>query len=93
MKYVVIARDLTSGRRQELPFIFPEDVTHADMAALLGTLLQGVDARVVAAGEVLFNSSPCCFGRCTSLDKPSRHQFDEHLIRFHDCRHGLVGNE
>lgn len=93
MKYVVLARDLSPGRRQELPFIFPEDVRHADAVAVLRALFQGVDARVVSAGEVLFNSAPCCFGRSTSLDKFSRNQFDEHLIQSHDCRHGLICND
>lgn len=93
MKYIVLARDLAPGRRQELPFIFPEDMSHGDVAIVLRALFQGVDTHVVSAGEVLFNSAPCCFGRSTSLDKFSRNQFDEYLMQSHDYQHGLIGNE
>ena len=93
MKYIVLARDLASGRRQELPFIFPEDVPHAEMLSLLRHLSWDASMNVVSAGEVAFDSSPRCSGRSPSLDRESRGQLDAHLIQSHAFRHGLVDND
>lgn len=93
MKYIVLARDLASGRRQELPFIFPEDVPHAEMLSLLNHLSWNAGVRVVAAGEVTFDEPPRCSGRSHSLDRASRGQVDADLIRSHAFRHGIVDHD
>lgn len=87
MKYIVLSRSLPSGRKQELPFLFPEDVPYDDMLDVLIKLFRG--AGVVAAGEACFASAPRCYGGSTALDKRSREQYDGLLVQLHDFRHGL----
>lgn len=94
MKYIVLSRDLGSGRKQELPFAFPEDVSHTDMVATLSPLLRGAgDVHVVAAGELMFVAEPRCLGRSTSLGRDSRGRLDAKLLQFHDYQHGFVEDE
>lgn len=90
MKYIVFEHELTPGVKQEVPVIFPLDLPHADVAAVMQVLLKGPSKRVVSAGEVIFDSAPRCFGNSTSLDKQSRGHVDGSLCYFHDIKHGLT---
>lgn len=93
MKYIVLARELPSGRRQELPFIFPEDVPHAEMLSLLRHLSWDASMNVVSAGEVAFGAPLRCSGSSMSLDRASRGPLDADLIQSHAFRHGLVDHD
>lgn len=92
MKYLVLTRVLPSGRKQELPFLFPDDVPHADMLAALNVVYFGAASQVVSAGEAGFDAAPRCYGGSASLNLISRGADDGLLFQLHDINHGISNN-
>lgn len=92
MKYVVIQTEL-GGMKREFPIIFPDHLTHADVAD--GLMFLGCpelkNGKVVAAGFVssmAFEGG--CYGHSVTCQKDSREKVDDELIKMHDYMHGLV---
>ncbi len=53
MKYVIIRADMGDNMERELPILFPNDLSHDQVArAILATCPEARDGRVVSAGLV-----------------------------------------
>lgn len=95
MKYIVAVR--TIGQvRQEFPVIFPDDILHADMDEAVKAMLLALPLprgahidKTVAAGFVIFDSAPRCFGQSTGLDLASRGTVDGTLFHTYDSTNGI----
>lgn len=95
MKYIVVSRTV-GNLRQEFPVIFPDDLLHADMEAAAKLMVEMLpmpkDAHIgptVAAGFVMFDSAPRCFGQSTGLNLASRGTEDGLLFHTYDSTHGI----
>lgn len=94
MKYVVIRVEMGEGLAREVPIIFPDGLTHADVAEGLMFLgcpeLKG--GKVVAAGFLSSTDLGAidCHGRSITCGVSSREETDNALIRGMDYFHGLV---
>lgn len=93
MKYVVLRHTLADGLVQDIPVIFPRELEHADVAAVMAVLLKGSGPNVVAAGECQLDAAPWCMGESLRLGVPSRRNADSRLIFMHDRDHGVVHDD
>lgn len=87
MKYVMLKIE-SGDMAQELPFIFPNQLVHSDIAAALESVPGMEGAKVVAAGECHVQSK--CSGRSTTMNLSSRGKRDSENINTIDYCHGLV---
>lgn len=93
MKYVVIKAKGSSGLQREFPIIFPNDLTHSDVAkAVINTCSEAKDGKVVSAGSLSsmsIESDGIVPDGSTSLEMPVGREEDARLIYMHDYEHGL----
>ncbi|QVJ13109.1 hypothetical protein [Pseudomonas phage PSA25] len=103
MKYVVLKMTVR-GMSREVPVIFPDLISHVNMAASAVVALDAecegfkkagdkVDIAVVSAGFLSsMDIDAKCDGQSDSLGGlKSRESEDDELIRMIDCTHGYVG--
>lgn len=103
MKYVVLKMTVR-GMSREVPVIFPDLISHVNMAASAVVALDAecegfkkagdkVDITVVSAGFLSsMDIDAKCYGQSDSLDGlKSRESEDDDLIRMIDYTHGYVG--
>ncbi|HHG5648161.1 TPA: hypothetical protein ACPWPG_003242 [Pseudomonas aeruginosa] len=103
MKYVVLKMTVR-GMSREVPLIFPDLISHANMAASAIVALDAecegfkkagdkVDIAAVSAGFLSsMDIDVKCYCQSDSLGGlKSRESEDDELIRMIDCTHGYVG--
>lgn len=93
MKYIVFRKTLGNGLIRETPILFPNDLTHSEVAEGLTehcTELKG--AAVVGAGEVACTNilSPNCHGKSETLNVKSRGKKDDAAFVMRDYHHGII---
>lgn len=99
MKYIIvgISADNTNQITRELPFIFPDFVTHSEYAeTTMHHLAMYNDIRfarmkVVSAGFVDTLGKIRCYGESVTLKLQSRPQ-DSEIIRLMNYSHGIVNS-
>ena len=97
MKYVVMSAPLgKSGMRRELPVVFPDALTHRDVADALKRGCPELRGAVPVAAGFLSSMSVgeegACHGKSESLGGlASRGTVDDALMRMLDYGHGIVG--
>lgn len=90
MKYVVMQVE-THGLMREFPVIFPDGITHKDMAEALRRLPDMRMAKPVSAGFVSSTDvGPGFHGESESLGLESRERADDELVAMLDYSMGLV---
>ena len=104
MKYIVLEvrdNDLSGSEPsiRELPFIFPNNCVHKDIADCMTQMLiedrpKGCSrvVRVVSAGEIssmTLGGRGACHGNSTTLKVESRGDVDSALIQTYDYLHGI----
>ena len=85
MKYVIIRRHVTGDIWQEVPIIFPEILTHKEVADSGTKILSGT---VVSAGFCSFLLE-CAFGKSVSLDIESRKN-DLAMMNSYGIHQGII---
>ena len=90
MKYIIIRTQFSKGVFQEIPFIFPETLTHSLTSEALLQSLEFKDRKpeVVSAGFYNFINESA-YGNSVSLKLHSR-ESDSELISGFDFHKGLI---
>lgn len=86
MKYIMFKRKI-GDLEQLLPFIFPSELVHKEIATVLKNLTELSEARVVNSGEISVYSVQC-YGRSQTLDAKAGEN-DNDIIEGHDYFHGF----
>ena len=91
MKYLVFAVPF-STMTKEFPVVFPDDLTHSEVAAgFLANCAELKNGRVVGAGECsCLDITPKCSGRSSTLNIDSRGDEDTASFIMRDYSAGLV---
>lgn len=92
MKYIMFERPLGKGVGgslvQKVPIIFPNDLTHSEVAKALLTMKELEGAHPTSAGQVTFNNAQVSFNSST-LNLSSKPE-DSELIQLMDHFHGIT---
>jgi hypothetical protein len=89
MKYVMLKK-VVDGREHRFPIIFPNTLSHDEVAAIAKCLPDVEDADVVSAGECLVQAA--CSGRSVTLNISSRDD-DSFLVSNADYINGMNEDE
>lgn len=88
MKYIMIEQKLTAGVSRFVPIIFPDTLSHSDIAK---AVLPFVDkGSVASAGDIDDIGRVECSGGSCTLKMASNPERDSDVIRSYDLFHGLV---
>jgi|GEM_PF-1798735 len=88
MKYVMLQID-HAGLSRQMPVIFPNALSHDQVAAAMKALEGMEGAEPISAGFCTVNAS--CHGDSETLQLQSRADEDSTVINTHDQLHGLCG--
>lgn len=87
MKYIML--EITNrGITKRIPFIFPGNLVHADIASAVRSVAGLEGAEVVSAGECNVEVLSC-YGDSDTL-KLKADDCDEDIINTIDCLHGIL---